>query len=65
MSGHGSGEHRIGERPTAPPGPEDEAALEHALKLAALEPSPQRLSSGLMRELAHGWIALGGGKGAT
>lgn len=63
VSAYGSGEHRVGDRPTAPPGPDDEAALEHAQRLQAL--GADRTDSGLLRDLAYGWIALCGGKGGT
>jgi hypothetical protein len=47
-------------KPTLPPGPADAAALEHALRLAKVDADDRRRTrSGLMRDLAEGWAALG------
>jgi hypothetical protein len=43
-----------------PPGPQDEKALDHSRELALVTRSaPKRTNSGLLRDLALGWAALG------
>ncbi len=45
---------------TMPPGPLDEKALDHSRELALVTRSaPKRTNSGLLRDLALGWAALG------
>ncbi len=47
---------------TMPPGPDDAAAFEHAARLREVDRRfrETRTPSGLLRDLAEGWAALGG-----
>jgi hypothetical protein len=47
---------------TLPPGPADAAAFEHAARLREID-RKRGADAGLLRDLAEGWAAAGGGRG--
>lgn len=50
--------HNMPESKTMPPGPADDAALEHARKLSAIDAEiARRGRAGLIRDLAEGYFA--------